>query len=163
MKTYLPFAIIASCLLACSPSRAHSSLGAYGVSASDDAIEVAATPEQQAKEEVLATPIDFVVPLEQDRFAWERARLFLESYASGDGSQVNAVVLVVGSRRGLSGPPGVSRYTYEVLKEFSGDGYRYSVRCAPSADGRSDHAALNAANFARFVRDGKLEVSLLAR
>jgi hypothetical protein len=126
-------------------------------------LEVAATPEDQARDEVLATPTEFVVPMEEDRFAWERARFFLENYGGGGATPSNAVVKVVGSRRGLSSAPGPSPYTYEVFKDFSGEqGYRYSVRCVTTQGDASD-AALNAGNFARFIRDGKLEVSLLAR
>jgi len=125
-------------------------------------LEVEATPEDQARAEVLAAPTEFLVPIEQDRFAWERARFFLENYGSGSGSPSNAVVKVVGSRRGLSSAPGPSPYTYEVFKDFSAAGYQYSVRCLTSG-GDSGDAALNAGNFARFIRDGKLEVSLLAR
>jgi hypothetical protein len=126
-------------------------------------LEVEATPQEQARDEVLATPTEFVVPLEQDRFAWERARFFLENYGSGGGASSNAVVKVVGSRRGLASAPGDSRYTYEVFKDFISSGYRYSVKCLPSSTGEVDNASLNAGNFARFIRDGKLEVSLLAQ
>lgn len=82
-------------------------------------LEVEATPEDQARSEVLAAPTEFLVPIEQDRFAWERARFFLENYGSGSGAPSNAVVKVVGSRRGLSSAPGPSPYTYEVFKDFS--------------------------------------------
>jgi hypothetical protein len=125
-------------------------------------LEVAETPEDQARAEVLAAPTEFLVPIEQDRFAWERARFFLENYGSGTGAQSNAVVKVVGSRRGLASAPGPSPYSYEVFKDFSGSGYQYSVKCL-STDGDGELSALNAGNFARFIRDGKLEVSLLAR
>jgi hypothetical protein len=125
-------------------------------------LEVEATPQDQARAEVLAAPTEFLVPIEQDRFAWERARFFLENYGSGSGSPSNAVVKVVGSRRGLSSAPGASAYTYEVFKDFGSDGYRYSVRCS-AHNGDAEDAALNAGNFARFIKDGKLEVSLLVR
>ena len=125
-------------------------------------LEVAATPEEQAREEILAAPTEFVVPIEQERFAWERARFFLENYGGGGATPSNAVVKVVGSRRGLSSAPGSSPYTYEVFKDFLPEGYRYSVRCV-TTQGTASNAALNAGNFARFIRDGKLEVSLLAR
>ena len=125
-------------------------------------LEVAATPEEQARDEILAAPTEFVVPIEQDRFAWERARFFLENYGGGGGTPSNAVVKVVGSRRGLSSAPGPSPYTYEVFKDFFPEGYRYSIRCV-TTNGDTSDAALNAGNFARFIRDGKLEVSLLVR
>lgn len=126
-------------------------------------LEVAATPEQQAREEVLAMPTDFEVSVEQDRYAWERARFFLENYGAGTGAPSNAVVKVVGSRRGLASSPKETSYVYEVFKDFNSNGYRYSVRCVPSPGGEMAAASLNAGNFARFIRDGKLEVSLLAQ
>lgn len=153
--------ILSVFVCACSHGRSGPSLAAYGVSIAGENVEVAATPEEQALEEVLATPTDFDVPIEQERFAWERARLFLESYSGGETGPVNAVVRVVGNRRGLASAPGRSAYSYEVLKEFLGDTYRYSVRCVATADGHPQGATINAANFARFIRDGKLEVSLL--
>ncbi len=125
-------------------------------------LEVAATPEEQARDEILAAPTEFVVPIEEDRFAWERARFFLENYGGGGAAPSNAVVKVVGSRRGLSSSPGPSPYTYEVFKDFSGEGYRYSIRCL-TTNGDASDAALNAGNFARFIREGKLELSLLVR
>lgn len=125
-------------------------------------LEVEATPQDQARAEVLAAPTEFLVAIEQDRFAWERARFFLENYGSGSGVPSNAVVKVVGSRRGLSSAPGSSPYTYEVFKDFGSDGYRYSVRCLAN-NGDAGDAALNAGNFARFIKDGKLEVSLLVK
>jgi|LauGreDrversion4_2_1035121.scaffolds.fasta_scaffold337681_2 hypothetical protein len=125
-------------------------------------LEVAATPEDQARDEILAAPTEFLVAIEQDRFAWERARFFLENYGGGSGTPSNAVVKFVGSRRGLSSAPGPSPYTYEVFKDFTPEGYRYSVRCVTTSGDGSD-AALNAGNFARFIREGKLERSLIVR
>jgi hypothetical protein len=125
-------------------------------------LEVAATPEDQARDEILAAPTEFLVDIEQDRFAWERARFFLENYGGGSGTPSNAVVKFVGSRRGLSSAPGPSPYTYEVFKDFTPEGYRYSVRCV-TTNGDGSDAALNAGNFARFIREGKLERSLIVR
>ena len=126
-------------------------------------LEVEATPEDQAREEVLAMPTDFEVSLDQDTYAWERARFFLENYGAGTTAPANAVVKVVGSRRGLASSPSQSAYTYEVFKDFISTGYRYSVRCVPGAGRESSEASLNAGNFARFIRDGKLELSLLVQ
>jgi hypothetical protein len=111
---------------------------------------------------VLSTPTEFDVSIEQDRYAWERARFFLENYSGTEGEPHNAVVKVVGSRRGLgSAPSTANQYSYEVFKDFYAGGYRYSVNCVAGPGGASQQAALNAGNLARFIRDGKLEVSLL--
>lgn len=156
-------AILVAVLAGCSSGGAAGSRSIAKLSnaASYDKLEVAATPEDQARQEVLSTPTDFFVTIEQDRFAWERARFFLENYGAGGGASNNAVVKVVGARRGLASAPGPSPYTYEVFKDFSTEGFRYSVRCLADP-AISAAAALNAGNFARFIREGKLEVSLLA-
>ena len=148
---------------ACSVDRAKPGSIADVVQASVHGLEVEATPEDLAREEVLAMPTDFDITLEQDRFAWERARFFLENYSADGVEHGNPVVKVVGSRRGLGSAPTVSSYSYEVFKDFYAGGYRYSVRCVPGPQGESRQAMLNAGNFARFIRDGKLEVSLLPR
>ena len=165
MKKAIPVVLVASLLCVGCSSRDNVRPGSIANLSHANAfekLEVAETPEDQARAEVLSAPTEFLVPIEQDRFAWERARFFLENYGSGTGSQSNAVVKVVGSRRGLASAPGPSPYTYEVFKDFSAAGYQYSVRCS-SSEGDAELATLNAGNFARFIRDGKLEVSLLAR
>jgi hypothetical protein len=147
---------------ACAPERAQPGSIADIVQASAHGLEVEATPQDQAREEVLSMPTEFEVSLEQDRYAWERARFFLENYSGTEGEPHNAVVKVVGSRRGLGSAPSTStEYAYEVFKDFYAGGYRYSVQCVAGPSGQSQQAALNAGNLARFIRDGKLEVSLL--
>jgi hypothetical protein len=68
---------------------------------------------------------------------------------------------VVGNRFSLVSNPAQESYTYEVAKEISQDGFLYSVTCSPTSKGSAAQAALNAGSFARFIKDGKLEVSLL--
>jgi hypothetical protein len=48
-----------------------------------------------------------------------------------------------------------------VAKEMNKDGFLYAVTCTPTSKGSAAQAALNAGSFARFIKDGKLEVSLL--
>lgn len=164
MRHYALLALMALVSSACSSTSSIKPGSIANLShASMHNLEVEATPQEQARDEVLATPTEFVVPLEQDRYAWERARFFLENYGSGGGAPSNAVVKVIGSRRGLASAPGESHYAYEVFKDFISTGYRYSVKCLPMSNGEVDSASLNAGNFARFIRDGKLEVSLLAQ
>ena len=161
-KSLMAVALLASMGCSSSGGVRPGSIANLSHASAYEKLAVEATPQDQARAEVLATPTEFLVPIEQDRFAWERARFFLENYGTGSGAPSNAVVKVVGSRRGLSSAPGSSSYTYEVFKDFSADGYRYSVRCSAS-NGDTQDSALNAGNFARFIRDGKLEVSLLVR
>ena len=155
--------LVAITFAACAPERrAQPGSIADVVQASAHGLEVEATPQDQARDEVLSMPTEFDVSIDQDRYAWERARFFLENY-SGEGSEShNAVVKVVGSRRGLGSVRSPSsQYEYEVFKDFHSGGYRYSVNCVARSGGESQQAILNAGNLARFIRDGKLEVSLL--
>jgi hypothetical protein len=139
------------------------------VKAGQHGLEVAATTEDQARDEVLATPTVFRVAFEDDVYSWERARFFLENYVGASNGHSSAVTKVVGSRWSLESNPGLAGYQYEVAKDLGDGGFTYRVTCAPAtsngAQGAGDpaQAALNAGNLARFIRDGKLEVSLLQK
>lgn len=124
-------------------------------------LEVAATTKDQAREEILTTPTVFSVSFEDDVHSWERARFFLENYAGARPGHSSSLTKVVGSRWSLESNPGVSAYRYEVTKDSDSAGFTYHVGCAAGPDGDASQAVLNAANFARFIRDGKLEMSLL--
>jgi hypothetical protein len=125
--------------------------------------EVAETPLDQAQAEVVATPHQFFVSNQDDRFAWERARYFLENYSGSEAGSNTVVSKVVGDRWGLQNGPKAGEYSYEVWKDPMSNGYRYVVRCAPrSSDGGREHQAkLNASNLSRFISQGKLELALL--
>jgi hypothetical protein len=124
-------------------------------------LEVAATTEDQARDEVLLTPTVFAVAFADDEYSWERARFFLENYVNTGAGHTSSVTKVVGEEWSLESNPAAPAYRYVVSKR-SGDGaFTYTVTCEPGAGGTAAQAALNAGNFARFIRDGKLEVSLL--
>jgi hypothetical protein len=163
MKRISAICLVILALSACSTQRSQRGSLADLSQASAHGLEVEATPEEQARDEVMSTPTEFEVSIEHDRYAWERARFFLEKYSSPDSETHNPVVKIVGSRRGLASPPTNGSYSYEVFKDFHPDGYRYSVQCIPGPGGEIRQALLNASNFARFIRDGKLEVSLLSQ
>lgn len=112
-----------------------------------------------ARKEIEASPLKFSIDLSESRNAWERAQLFLNSYAGGHKELLtaNSSRLVGNSAQGC---------TYEVQRHFMKDSYLFEVRCLkPSAEQTSGlsyaSADLNARNFARFIRDGMLEVSLI--
>jgi hypothetical protein len=126
-------------------------------------LEVAQTTEDQAREEVLQTPTVFDISFEDDPHSWERARFFLENYIGGAAGHSSAVTKVVGSRWSLESNPALEGFRYEVSKDSGDHSFTYRVSCMPLRPGDSTQAALNAGNFARFIRDGKLEVSLLER
>lgn len=125
--------------------------------------EVAETPLDQAQSEVVATPTEFFVPNQDDRFAWERAKYFLENYTGKAAANHTVISKMVGSRWGLQNGPNAGDYSYEVWKDPIGNGYRYVVGCAPRSEGveKQQQARLNASNLSRFIAQGKLELALL--
>jgi hypothetical protein len=154
------------CLAGCAaPSvRRSSAPGSIAtiVKASEHGLEVSATPEEQARQEVLITPTVFSVPFADDPYSWERARFFLENYVGGESRHASAVTKVVGDRWSLASNPAVQQYSYEVSKDAGEGGFTYQVSCVAGVGGDVGQAGLNAGNLARFIREGKLEVSLLA-
>lgn len=131
------------------------------VKAEQHGLEVAATTEDQARDEVLASPTVFNVSFEDDVYSWERARFFLENYVGASSGHSSAVTKVVGSRWSLESNPALEAYRYEVLKDSGDAGFTYRVLCVAGGAGNQAQAALNAGNLARFIREGKLEISLL--
>jgi hypothetical protein len=129
--------------------------------ASENGLEVSATPEDQAKQDILNTPTVFTVSFEEDPYSWERAKFFLEKYAGGGAGHSSVVTRIVGSRLSLASNPAATDFSYEVSKDPTEGGFNYHVGCSAAVTGDPNQAALNAGNLARFIRDGKLELSLL--
>jgi hypothetical protein len=132
------------------------------VRAEEHNLEVSATPEEQARQEVVQTPTVFSVPFADDPYSWERARFFLENYIGSSSGHTSVVTRVVGDRWSLASNPTVQQYVYEVSKDAGEGAYTYQVSCIPGTGGDINQAVLNAGNLARFIREGKLEISLLA-
>lgn len=125
-------------------------------------LEVTATTEDQARADILQAPTTFEVGFEDDTYCWERARFFLENYSTErPGSHASAVTKIVGNRWSLVSNPSEAKYQYEVSKDSSSNGYTYRVSCVVGEGGDVVQASMNAGNFARFIREGKLEMSLL--
>jgi len=131
--------------------------------ASEHGLEVSATPEDQAKQEILNTPTVFIVGFEDDPYSWERAKFFLEKYAGGGAGHSSVLTRIVGSRLSLANNPAATDFSYEVSKDPTEGGFNYRVACSANGTGDNNQAALNAGNLARFIRDGKLELSLLEK
>ena len=108
------------------------------------------------------TPTVFSVPFADDPYSWERARFFLENYIGSSSGHTSVVTRVVGDRWSLASNPTVQQYVYEVSKDAGEGAYTYQVSCIPGTGGDINQAVLNAGNLARFIREGKLEISLLA-
>jgi hypothetical protein len=133
------------------------------VSSGDDyRYEVAETSLEEAHAELQQTPTQFFVSNQDDRYAWERARYFLENYSGASPSSA-VISKIVGARWGMASSAAHAQFSYEVWKDPIASGYQYTIKCAPAAggDGNAQQAHLNAANLSRFVQQGKLEVSLL--
>jgi hypothetical protein len=162
-----PLFLVVLCMGGCGPSAVvragHPGSIATVVKAAEHGLEVSATPEDQARQEVVQTPTVFSVPFSDDPYSWERARFFLENYIGARSGHASAVTRVVGDRWSLVSNPAVHSYSYEVSKDVGSDGYTYQVSCVAGTGSDPGQAALNAGNLARFIREGKLEVSLLSR
>lgn len=117
--------------------------------------------EQQAFGAVSSTPLEFLVPLKDADEAWGRAKLFFSQYTSAEGltRELGPRTSEVSTENETTDP-----YRYTVLRLITPNGYRFSVKCAPNG-GKSttELAEQNGRNLARFIREGTLEVSLLAR
>jgi len=117
--------------------------------------------EQQALGAVASTPLEFLVPLQEADEAWSRALLFFSQYTSAEGRprEVGPRLVEV-STEGESSDP----YRYTVRRLVTPQGYSFAVKCeANGAERIAGLAEQNGRNLARFIRDGTLEVSLLAR
>jgi hypothetical protein len=119
------------------------------------------TVEAQAASAVASTPLEFLVPLEEADGAWGRARLFFSQYVSGD----EVVTEVSGRTSEIStATENGERFRYKVRRTITPNGYRFVVECAqPKGDEPDFPAQQNARNLARFIREGTLELTLLAR
>jgi hypothetical protein len=150
---YLGFLLLSVILAGCSISDAD-----------NYQYEVAETSLQEAQAELQQTPSQFFISNQDDRYAWERARFFLENY-SGSSASSPVVSKVVGARWGMASSTNQALFRYEVWKDPVSGGYQYSVGCLPTGEngGEPAKASLNAANLSRFIQQGKLEVSLLGR
>lgn len=163
-KTVVLICLIFSAGCATSLVNTRSAAGSIAtiVKAAEHGLEVSATPEDQARQEVLSTPKEFLVAFADDQYSWERARFFLENYVDAGAGHASAVIKVVGDRWSLASNPAAARYIYQVVKDAGDSGFTYQVSCVAGIGGDSSQAELNAGNLARFIRDGRLEVSLLA-
>ncbi len=131
------------------------------------------TPEDQALQALASAPRDFQLEFGEAQYAWERAQMFFRTHTDG-----SFMKMASSSPTGLSqdyasltnAPGGKLRsggrdtFIYEVRKMPVRGGYRFLVSCTPGTSSGDQRAAKrNALNLARFIRDGKLEVSLLVR
>ncbi|RIL02582.1 MAG: hypothetical protein DCC75_13215 [Proteobacteria bacterium] len=109
---------------------------------------------------MLAAQTEFVVPYPDAVYSWQRAQHFFKIHISDKfkpSSQPSPDIL-----EGYSSDRGV--YFYRVKKDQGHGGFRYNVECIPvSTQISSTLAKQNAKNLARFIAQGQLELSLLAK
>lgn len=145
--------ICAACLfVSCAPMKVQPN---YEVVPSYD-VEVE-TVEEQANAAVDAAPTTFSVTSEaQNTLYWARASLFFKQYTDAFKVQKDFV---------RSSPGDKSSYVYEVSRVNTPEATKYTVKCAPGGGGNTstDVLARNAKNLARFILEGNLELSLMAR
>lgn len=157
----LSFLFVAVFASACAASSPRSGSIADVVGATDANLESEATAVELERDEILRSPLEFDVSIEEDRYSWERTTLFLENYVDPARAPLRPITKVVGSQWGLASPPVQGGYVYEVWRAEIPEGFHYKVQCLVGGTASAQQARLNAANLARFIRDGKLEVSLL--
>ncbi len=150
------------CFMGCAAPKPRPGSIASIIKENEDSLEVDQTVDDQARAAVLASPRTFVISWDDDRMAWERARFFFEKYVAREESRAPVVSKVIGTRWALTNGKN-GQYVYEVWKDSVSKGFKYTVRCTAQNGGQAQEAQLNAGNLARFIREGKLEVSLLPK
>lgn len=117
----------------------------------------AISSQEEALQEIQASPTNFEVTIEENEAAWERARFFLQQYAGKGKIQSERA-----ADRDVMTKAGSAGFRYQVARRFNGGKVNFQVFCTPKDPKRSTaQALLNAKNVARFVRSGELEVSQL--
>lgn len=110
-----------------------------------------------ALQEVMATPTEFFIPVEEDRFAWGRARMFFEQKEGAKPSIISTPSHTEVSNSNTKG----DKYLYRVIRQPAAGGFQYTVTCRPRLATGANLCKRNAKNVARFVKDGSLERTLL--
>ncbi len=121
------------------------------------------TPEDAARRELDEVSTDFTVPIQDALTAKERMDLFFSQYLGGKES-VDTYQVTRSMGNGVLRKGASENFRYEVMRRPTPQGYIFMVRCFPSG-GRGNRldAMQNAKNLARFIRDGRLEQTLLLR
>lgn len=152
--TSVSFLLLACCLTsACALQDPNSSKSVY-VEQSDNL--VVETLDEQLDEKLLKYPTRFVVPVADGKTTLERAIFFFKNHTSTFTPQNPSVTA---KNLNLTNEKSGDRNLYRVARVLTGEGFRYSVQAAAGRGNRQ--SALLAANLARFIREGQIEMGLL--
>ena len=143
------------------------SLSALGVPVSKQSTFELVSIEDQAKDAVKSADTEFRVSIAEQEAAWDRAMLFFNQYVIQFKPGAESLP---GSGNKLSNVSSkTDQYHYSVERYVNNFGSVFLVSCRPNRSlvglDRSSRqlAQRNAQNLARFIKEGQLELSLLAR
>lgn len=111
--------------------------------------------QEQVREEVEEHPTQFQLPKQSDAQAWTRAQLFFRDY--------ELTTPIVSRNEIKSNPKEDKRFLYQISRVGHGKEVEYVVNCVGREPRDSEVAEVNAKNVARFLKEGQLELSLLAK
>ena len=116
---------------------------------------------QESLDELLRVPTTFGLSYAEDAVAWDRAMLFFKEYTSGFKYLISSRGPNLIEHKLITSDTGVDSYLCEVNKTERQADFIYSVSCSSNDDSISiRQVKLNTHNLARFIREGRLEVSL---
>jgi hypothetical protein len=133
-----------------------------GVSSDSAEFEVESSVKEQMMASLKSAPTSFTVPFREDRHAWERAHVFFQKYMGAPKGQAPLITKIVKNTWVLSNRHiGTAPFRCEVKKREDRAAFGYHIACEAGAGRDPYDAHLNAQNLARFIRDGRFEVSLI--
>lgn len=113
---------------------------------------------EQLKEELNTYPTKFVLPVGEGKESLERAFFFFKTYTSRFTPRE---LLATEKNISLSNEKSGDKTLYRVSRVLIRNGFRYTI--SSSAPNNPKRSAILAANLARFIKEGKLEVNLLTQ
>lgn len=116
-------------------------------------------PQVEILDQVRKTPTEFVMPVSESRYAWERAELFFKKHTAESQFSAGKGDAII-----LSNPGKSERINYAVERRSIPAGPKFSVRCsANSGSVPQEEINIQCRNLARFIRDGVLEETFINR
>lgn len=110
--------------------------------------------QQQAYEEIIQQPTDFVISYAEDQLAWARAIDFLKTRTK------NLKIVEKSALWELKASN--QNYIYSVVKKVSKEGLKYSISVNTGLDTNRPLAELNAKSLAMFIKEARLDSSFVS-